>query len=90
MSALVEHRLSQCVDLLKSLVVEIRDLRHEVSQLNTTKGQHEELDPKATHQTGNTETGAAERRIKEAITIAMAIGSIVSPKSETQTPQPKE
>jgi hypothetical protein len=82
---MIEHRLAQVVDLLKALVAEVRNLRHEVSQQNTTRGQHEELDPKAADQTGNTETGAAERRIKEAITIAMAIGSIVSPKSETPT-----
>ena len=80
MSALVEHRLSQCVDLLKSLVVEIRDLRHEVSKINTTRGQHEELDTKATDQTGNTETGTTTRR--PAQDLAQSIGSIVSPKSD--------
>jgi hypothetical protein len=83
MSALVEHRLSQCVDLLKSLVSEVRNLRHEVSQL-TTKGQHEDLDPKATHQTGNTETGAPERRPTQDLAQAKSIGSIVSSKSKPQ------
>jgi hypothetical protein len=80
MSALVEDRLYQCVDLLKSLVSEVRNLRHEVSQLNTTRGQHEELDPTATHQTGNTETGTTTRR--PAQDLAQSIGSIVSPKSD--------
>lgn len=80
MSALVESRLSQCVDLLKSLVAEIRDLRHDVSQLNTTRGQHEELDQKAIHQTGNTETGATPRR--PAQDLAQSTESIVSPQSE--------
>lgn len=81
MSALVEHRLSQAVDLLKSLVVEIRDLRHEVSKLTTTRGQHEELDQKATHQTGNTETGSTPRRIAEGVAMA-STGAIVAPKPE--------
>jgi hypothetical protein len=85
MSALVEHRLSQCVDLLKSLVVEIRDLRHEVSKINTTRGQHEELDPKATNQTGNTETGPTTRRPAQAL--ALSTGAIVfAPKSAAGIP----
>jgi hypothetical protein len=42
MSALVECRIIQAVDLLKSLVSEVRNLRHEVSKLNTTRGQHEQ------------------------------------------------